>query len=325
MEILQFKETLEELGSYNTQQFRTIEEAIGVIKAEKVVSVELETPIEDVVCAHCSSNQFQRWGKRNDLQRYKCKTCKKTFNSLTGTPLARLKRKGHWLSYAECIKDSLTIRAAAAKCGISVDTSFRWRHRFLSNAKKIKATSLCGVVEAFEIKFLKSYKGSKNLDRPARKRGLGGEICSESDEEVTFLISRDRNRFTFDKIIDKISTTELHSALDSLVHSDVLLCCDNKTIYREFAKESSLRHGFVDISKGQIVKKDVVHIQNVRMYCSRMMNWMKRFHGVATKYLENYVSWFRGFDEFGNSLTPVILLLRAKWGDESSYLPRIRT
>ncbi len=73
MEILQFKETLEELGSCNTYQFRTIQEAIGVIKAEKVVSVELETPIEDVVCAHCSSKQFQRWGKRNDLHRYKCK------------------------------------------------------------------------------------------------------------------------------------------------------------------------------------------------------------------------------------------------------------
>ncbi len=55
------------------------------------------------------------------------------------------------------------------------------------------------------------------------------------------------------------------------------------------------------------------------------MNWMNRFHGVATKYLDNYVSWFREFDEFGDLLTPLILLLRDKWGDESCYLPRSGT
>ncbi len=324
MENLQFIETLDNLKSCNSYQFRILQEEIETIKAHKCVSVELETPIEDIICPHCNSIHFQRWGRRSDLQRYRCKSCFKTFNSLTGTPLARLKRKGHWLDYSECLRDSLTIRAAAEKCGISVDTSFRWRHRFLTNAKKIKASSLCGVVEANEIDFLFSNKGQKELDRPARKRGCAGKV-DKSDKYVSFLISRDRNKFTYDKIIDKISTIELHDALDALVVKDVLLCCDNKKMYREFAKEKSLRHGFVNISKGEFVKKDVVHIQNIRLYCERMQQWMNRFHGVATKYLDSYVSWFREFDEFDYLLSPIVLLRRAKQGDSSSYLPRIRT
>jgi hypothetical protein len=31
------------------------------------------------------------------------------------------------------------------------------------------------------------------------------------------------------------------------------------------------------------------HIQNVNAYDSRLKEWIRRFHGVATKYLENYV------------------------------------
>ncbi len=325
MENLQFKETLDNLKSCNAYQFRIIQEEIEIIKRDKCVSIELETPIKDVVCPHCNSIHFQRWGKRSDLQRYRCKSCMKTFNSLTGTPLARLKRKGHWLDYAKCLKESTTIRAAAEKCGISIDTSFRWRHRFLSNAKKIKANSLRGVVEANEIEFLYSNKGQRKLDRPPRKRGCADRKPNESDKCVSFLISRDRNEFTYDKIVEEITTPELHCALDKLVKNDVLLCCDNKKYYREFAKENSMRHGFVNISKGEFVKKNVVHIQNVIAYCDKMKYWMERFHGVATKYLENYVSWFREFDEFGNLLSPVILLRRAKQGDATSYLPKTRT
>ncbi len=195
----------------------------------------------------------------------------------------------------------------------------------MSNTKKIKADSLCGVVETNEIEFLRSNKGERNLDRPARKRGTTRTKDKDLDDYVSFLIGRDRNKFTFDKIIEKMSTSELHSALDDLLDSDVLLCCDNKKIFKEFAREKSLRHGFVNISKGEFVKKNVVHIQNIRNYCLQMTQWMERFHGVATKYLENYVSWFRGFDEFGDMLSPKLLLHRAKYGDASCYLPRTRT
>ncbi len=325
MDNLQFNETIGNLKYCNTNQFRIIQGEIETIKAKKCVSIELETPSKDIVCPHCKSTAFQRWGKRSDLQRYRCKSCKKTYNSLTGTPLARLKRKGHWLDYAECLKDSITIRAAAEKCGISIDTSFRWRHRFLANAKKIMASSLCGIVEANDIRFAKSYKGQKKLKRPARMRGYQQKKDLKPNEYVSFFITRDRNKFTFDQIIEKITTSKLHNAIDSLIASDVLLCYDNKKIYREFSQEIPQKHGFVNISKGEIINKSVVHIQNIRIYCKRMINWMERFHGVATKYLDSYVSWFREFDEFGNSLSTKILLSRAKQGDASMYLPRSGT
>ncbi len=52
---------------------------------------------------------------------------------------------------------------------------------------------------------------------------------------------------------------------------------------------------------------------------------MVRFNGVATKYLENYISWYRELDEFKDRLTPKTILLRAKSGGEYKKQPLIMT
>jgi len=52
-----------------------------------------------------------RNGRADGLQRFKCRSCSKTFNALTSTPLARLRMKGKWLTQAEAIRDGLTIPA----------------------------------------------------------------------------------------------------------------------------------------------------------------------------------------------------------------------
>jgi len=39
-------------------------------------------------------------------QRYRCRGCHRTVNRLSGTPLARLRYKAHWLDYLGCMLDS---------------------------------------------------------------------------------------------------------------------------------------------------------------------------------------------------------------------------
>ena len=39
-----------------------------------------------------------------------------------------------------------------------------------------------------------------------------------------------------------------------------------------------------------------VHVQNVNAYHGRLKQWLHRFHGVATGYLDNYLGWFRALD-----------------------------
>ena len=82
-------------------------------------------------CPHCAATAVQRWGYASGLRRYRCTACRKTFNALTGTSLARLRKKECWLRYGEALAAGMTLVRAAAHCGVHMTTSFRWRHRFL--------------------------------------------------------------------------------------------------------------------------------------------------------------------------------------------------
>jgi hypothetical protein len=48
--------------------------------------------------------------------------------------------------------------------------------------------------------------------------------------------------------------------------------------------------------------------QLVNAYHGRLKGWMARFHGVATKYLPNYLGWRRFLERFGSSLAPPLVL-----------------
>src|ERR1700712_3916398 len=52
-------------------------------------------------CPHCSATGLQRWGYASGLRRYRCQACRKTFDALTGTSLARLREKACWLRCGE--------------------------------------------------------------------------------------------------------------------------------------------------------------------------------------------------------------------------------
>ncbi len=121
-------------------------------------------------CPACSSTHFHRHGHANQLQRYRCVPCGKTFNALSGTPLAHLRHKERWLAYAGCMLNSFSVRKAAQQIRIHRNTSFRWRHRFLSLAKADRPHRLHGIAEADEMYVLESQKGSRHLTRPARQR-----------------------------------------------------------------------------------------------------------------------------------------------------------
>jgi len=54
-------------------------------------------------CPHCGGRSLQRWGQVSGLQRYRCGDCRRSFNALTGTPLARLRMKDRWQAQTEAL------------------------------------------------------------------------------------------------------------------------------------------------------------------------------------------------------------------------------
>lgn len=251
---------------------------------------------EERRCPRCNMPGASGHGMANGLQRYRCNHCGRTFNALTGTPLTGLRKKEKWLDYAEAMKDGATVEKAAERCGVHPTTAFRWRHRFLKEFKADKATELSGIAEADETFFLESFKGQKELTRSARKRGGKASKPGLSAEQIPVLIARDRHGETFDAVLGGLDAGHLGSALKPVLGKDTLLCSDGSKAMKSMAKEAGIPHQALNIKAGVRVKERIFHIQNVNAYDSRLKGWMRRFNGVATKYLDSYLGWRRFFE-----------------------------
>jgi transposase-like protein len=263
-------------------------------------------------CPSCGSISAGRWGHRHGLQRYRCRDCHRTFNALSGTPVARLRKKETWPVFAGCLVEGRTVRDSAEACGVHPNTTFRWRHRFLEGAQELKAEHLEGIVEADETFFLESQKGRrKGLIRKPRKRGGTASTRGRSKELACVLVARDRAGATTDAVCGQFNQEALSEAIQRRIEPDSVLCSDGLPVYKAFARMAGLAHKPVNLSEGIRVVEGVFHIQNVNAYHHRLKEWIRHFHGVATKYLPNYLGWYRLLDARGKRLPPKTFLRAA--------------
>ena len=102
-------------------------------------------------CLHCGATALQRWGATGTgMRRWRCKACRRTFSSTTGTALARLRRPE---MFQQVLEDMLgrapsSCRALARRLGVSRMAVWRWRMRILAALRGIGASALAGIVEA---------------------------------------------------------------------------------------------------------------------------------------------------------------------------------
>ena len=246
---------------------------------------------EDRRCPHCGASGAISRGKSRGLRRYQCKACGKTFNAATGTPLSGLHRKDKWLAFGTCVAEGLTVRASAERCGLAVNTAFRWRHRFLS-AQDLKTRKLTGIVEADETYVLESRKGARNLERAARRRGGKAGKRGLSDEQVPVLVAADRSGATVSTVLPAVNADTLRCAIEPVVDADIVLVTDGHRAYPPCAAALGVHHEALNLSSGERVR-DAFHIQTVNNRHSRLKQFLRRYRGVATRYLDNYLRWFQ--------------------------------
>lgn len=265
-------------------------------------------------CPRCAGHKLYRDGSASGLQRFRCCACGRTFNSLTGTPLAHLRLKNKWLAYCDTLLDpGSTVRGAAQDLGVHRTTSFRWRHRLLAWVKHDLQTPLRGIVEADEMYLLESQKGSRKMTRAPRKRG--GHACKRgiSQEQVCVLVARDREGRTHDAVTGTGPPTaaKLVEHLKPALDKDVLLVTDSHAAYRSFAHRHGIHHVRINVRLGQHAR-GAIHVQNVNSYHSRFRGWLLHFRGIATRYLDNYCGWRRALD--GQHINSPEAFLRAAVG-----------
>jgi hypothetical protein len=61
------------------------------------------------ICPDCLGRDVVRWGKRNGIQRYRCKPCARCFTEFTGTVLEGLHLRDKFLSFCMCMVEGMTV------------------------------------------------------------------------------------------------------------------------------------------------------------------------------------------------------------------------
>ncbi len=261
--------------------------------------------LASVGCPHCDSDDIRPWGAAGGKPRYRCASCRKTFNPLTGTPLSGLHYPDRWRDQAQALINGETIAKAAARCGVDHSTAFRWRHRFLKALTLDKPASLSGIVEADETFILESFKGKRGgLPRAPRKRGGKASKRGLSAEQIPVIVARDRGGATIDGVLPRLDAASITAVLGPFIRKSAELCCDGGTAIKAFARRAGVTFHVLPAPGIPRPEAPDLHINNVNAYHGRLKEWMRRFHGVATDNLPNYLSWRRTIEALGNGSTP---------------------
>lgn len=319
MENVTYKQLVAQIEGLTDAQ---VEELAEVLRQRRdmngVARLVADRMTEQGCCPHCQGQHIVKNGTTRGTARLLCRDCGKTFSALTGTPLSRLRHKEKFLEYAACMADGLSIRKTAARTGLTVDKAFRWRHKFLGFLSQQKPQSMTGVVETDETFFPLSFKGQrKGLPRAAKRRA-GKMKDGTGDEKVPVVVALQRGtRKVFDQVLPNTRTAALTQALRPALGPDAVLCTDGNAAYWTVAKDLGVESGYFVAAYHGKGGDGMWHVQGVNRYDAHLKTWMARFHGVATRYLANYLGWRRLLDRFNDLLTPQQFLFHAL---RTSYL-----
>ena len=100
-----FLTLLSQAGSLSEKQKAALFAALGhpEIFPPHEAGVAAGVADDEVVCPDCASTSVRKWGVLSGQQRYRCKKCRATFNALSGTALAGLRKSKPWLAHSQAL------------------------------------------------------------------------------------------------------------------------------------------------------------------------------------------------------------------------------
>ena len=136
----------------------------------------------------------------------------------------------------------MAIKKIAKQIGISIQTSFDWRHKILSSLNRFVPQHLSRVVECDELELALSNKGKKHLERKPRKRGshFKRNQGKQSVNVVQVITAVQCNGEKYLKAVasKRLSKEEITIALDGKLDEEgVTLITDKHPSYKSFIKD----------------------------------------------------------------------------------------
>ena len=245
-------------------------------------TLKIENNINDkkqnkyIKCPHCKSEDVIKYGSYNGIQRYKWKNnkCERTFTKQTESPFRYSKKfKENCHKYKELYEKGLTIRECAEILNISIVTSFFWRHRFLYNLKQVNyVEKLCDYAELTRVVLLENFKGDRNSKNKEKDKISIVNAMNKSIDIISIIAARNH-----------LGLRELKENIEPRIDKKAIAVAFLDGRLQAFSDKHNT------INKIRIRRIDITPID--ASYSVKIKRWLKKFRGVATKYIDHYLSW----------------------------------
>ena len=241
-------------------------------------------------CPHCPGTRIQKWGRFGGRQRFRCRDCRRTFSTFTGTPLRYLKRPQSWGAFLWCMDGRLTVRRSGAIAGIDKNTALRWRHRVLDHWRLMPHRRLRGAIAVGEFWMPVNEKGSRRLTRRARRHGHAPGRAMAGLARIGLLAAIETDCGGTDQWIGisdvrVLGQADYASLLGPRIGHAVEIVGDRGPLcpLASFVRGRNVAYRW-ERSQGN------ASVSRLRLELRR---WLSPLRGVATHRLDNYLEWFR--------------------------------
>lgn len=250
-------------------------------------------------CPYCGSPAVIRYGHKCNKQRFRCKSCVRTFVTTTNTIMSN----SHFpvSVWKEMISDTLhgnAIDYSAKRLGLYHQAAFDMRHKILLALQRLpEAADVClGEVSEFDETFvLDCYKGRKlesTVSRAPRRHGAKAEKRGISNEYVCICTGVQRKGDAIAAAINraKPSAKELLSIFEGHIADGTLALCDGLRSYHAFP-------GIADCTVKDCNSRDredscFYNLNTVNGFHSFIKQRYEFYRGVASKYINRYNALF---------------------------------
>ena len=159
-----------------------------------------------------------------------------------------------------------------------------------------------GIVEVDEVFIRHSYKGNHSksttfkMPREPRKRGKGKKDKKKggiSNDQICIETGVDRKgNIVMGAVCNgRITTNDIIRFFDGKIGEDVTFVIDSHKSYLSINKDLNVE--LKRVPRGKSMIDSVYHLQHVNSLHSGFKRWLMHFNGVSTKYISNYLAWFK--------------------------------
>lgn len=237
-------------------------------------------------CPSCGNGATWRDGAEDSgLQRWRCPSCGRRYNSLTGTVLEHSKSDmPTWVDFVRLMRFNVPLDAIAEACGVTHQTAWEWRHRLFATVDGYQD----GIVLRDRVWLDETYITDTDLTHgygEARKRGL-------SKQKLCIAVAIDVHKNPVAKACGhgKPSSRRIRDGLAGNIAEGSTIVGDRERAHNALVRAVKGTH---EAYKADV--KDPVYLDRVAMVnnlCSWIKRYLWRFTGMDMKYVQSYLNWY---------------------------------